>query len=107
MIPWNVNPRRGLAHLLAGHRARRTVAALGGRFRLQLLAEERGFRLHEQTIGATDFAENIREVIYHLDYPVAGPGSFPQYMVSGLASQHMKVVLGGQGGDEVFGGVGG
>ena len=43
-------------------------------------------------------------MIYHLDYPVAGPGSFPQYMVSELAAQHMKVVLGGQGGDEIFGG---
>jgi asparagine synthase (glutamine-hydrolysing) len=43
-------------------------------------------------------------VIYHLDYPVAGPGSFPQYHVSKLAAQHRKVVLGGQGGDEIFGG---
>jgi asparagine synthase (glutamine-hydrolysing) len=70
----------------------------------QLLAEQRGFKLHEETIGAGDFSENIRDVIYHLDYPVAGPGSFPQYMVSRLAAQHMKVVLGGQGGDEIFGG---
>jgi asparagine synthase (glutamine-hydrolysing) len=70
----------------------------------KLLAEERGFRLHEETIGAGDFVDNIRQVIYHLDYPVAGPGSFPQYMVSRLAAQHMKVVLGGQGGDEIFGG---
>ena len=68
------------------------------------LAEERGFRLHETAIDANDFVENIRKVIYHLDYPVAGPGSFPQYMVSQLAAQHMKVVLGGQGGDEIFGG---
>jgi asparagine synthase (glutamine-hydrolysing) len=70
----------------------------------KLLAEERGFRLHEETIGAGDFVDNIHDVVYHLDYPVAGPGSFPQYMVSRLAAQHMKVVLGGQGGDEVFGG---
>ena len=68
------------------------------------LAAEHDFRLHETTIDATDFLENIRKVIYHLDYPVAGPGSFPQYMVSQLAARHMKVVLGGQGGDEVFGG---
>jgi asparagine synthase (glutamine-hydrolysing) len=70
----------------------------------RLLAEQHGFRLHEQTIDAPDFIDHIRDVIYHLDYPVAGPGSFPQYMVSQLASQHMKVVLGGQGGDETFGG---
>ena len=43
-------------------------------------------------------------MIYHLDFPVAGPGSFPQFMVSQLAARHLKVVLGGQGGDEIFGG---
>ena len=68
------------------------------------LAEQKGFQLYEQDITAQDFIENIRKVIYHLDYPVAGPGSFPQYMVSRLAAQHRKVVLGGQGGDEIFGG---
>lgn len=68
------------------------------------LAEWRGFSLYEIDITAADFIENIRKVIYHLDYPVAGPGSFPQYMVSQLAAKHRKVVLGGQGGDEIFGG---
>ncbi|MFT5128682.1 MAG: asparagine synthase (glutamine-hydrolyzing) [Rhodothermales bacterium] len=68
------------------------------------LAEQRGIQLHEADIGAGDFIENIRKVIFHLDYPVAGPGSFSQFMVSRLAAQHRKVVLGGQGGDEVFGG---
>ena len=39
-------------------------------------------------MGVDDFVDNIRKVIYHLDYPVAGPGSFPQYMISAeLASQ--------------------
>src|SRR4029078_9669996 len=70
----------------------------------RLLAESCGMPLHEMTITGADFVENIRRVIYHLDYPVAGPGSFSQYMVSGLARQHRKVVLGGQGGDEIFGG---
>lgn len=60
--------------------------------------------LHTINITAQDFADNISKVIYHLDTPVAGPGSFPQYMVSKLASEHVKVVLGGQGGDELFGG---
>lgn len=63
-----------------------------------------GGELFTVDINAQDFTENIRRVIYHLDFPVAGPGSFPQYMVSKLASEHVKVVLGGQGGDEIFGG---
>jgi asparagine synthase (glutamine-hydrolysing) len=70
----------------------------------RLLADQCGFELHEIGITGGDFVEHVRSVVYHLDYPVAGPGSFPQYMVSGLASRHRKVVLGGQGGDEVFGG---
>jgi asparagine synthase (glutamine-hydrolysing) len=63
-----------------------------------------GIDLKEIEITASDFKDNIAKVIYHLDHPVAGPGSFPQYMVSKLASNHVKVVLGGQGGDEIFGG---
>lgn len=55
-------------------------------------------------ITAQDFEDNIRKVIWHLDQPTAGPGSFPQFMVSALASRDVKVVLGGQGGDEIFGG---
>ncbi|MCB4755533.1 MAG: asparagine synthase (glutamine-hydrolyzing) [Elusimicrobia bacterium] len=68
------------------------------------LAEMYHFALHEITITSQNFIDTISKVIYHLDYPVAGPGSFPQYHVSKLASQFRKVVLGGQGGDEIFGG---
>jgi asparagine synthase (glutamine-hydrolysing) len=68
------------------------------------VASHCGMNLFELDICVDDFVENIYDVIYHLDYPVAGPGSFPQYMVSKLAGQHRKVVLGGQGGDEIFGG---
>jgi asparagine synthase (glutamine-hydrolysing) len=68
------------------------------------VARLREFPLLECDIGVGDLIESLPRVIYHLDYPVAGPGSFPQYMVSALAAQHRKVVLGGQGGDEIFGG---
>jgi len=53
---------------------------------------------------AQDFISLLPKLIFHMDEPVAGPGLFPQYMVSKLASEHVKVVLGGQGGDEIFGG---
>lgn len=68
------------------------------------LAEWRDCELHIRDITSQDFVNCIRKVIYHLDCPVAGPGSFPQYLVSELAAQYRKVVLGGQGGDEIFGG---
>lgn len=70
----------------------------------QAVADENAMDLHVAPITEQDFVDSIAKVIYHLDSPVAGPGSFPQYMVSKLASQHLKVVLGGQGGDEIFGG---
>ncbi len=51
-----------------------------------------------------EFIDLMPKLIYHLDEPVAGPGLFPQYIVSRFASKHVKVILGGQGGDEIFGG---
>jgi asparagine synthase (glutamine-hydrolysing) len=68
------------------------------------LADSRGLELHEIDIGVEDFVAHLGDVVYHLDFPVAGPGSFPQFMVSQAASRHGKVILGGQGGDEIFGG---
>jgi asparagine synthase (glutamine-hydrolysing) len=68
------------------------------------LAAWAGFPLVETEITARDFARDMESVVYHLDHPVAGPGSFPQFCVSRTAAAHRKVVLGGQGGDEVFGG---
>ncbi|WP_210497150.1 asparagine synthase (glutamine-hydrolyzing) [Microvirga antarctica] len=70
----------------------------------EAVSKQAGFDLHQIDITASDFQNSIEKVIYHLDQPVAGPGSFPQYMVSKLAAEHVKVVLGGQGGDEIFGG---
>lgn len=70
----------------------------------QEAAESSGKTLHIVDITAKDFLNNIDSVIYHLDQPMAGPGSFPQYMVSELSARHVKVVLGGQGGDEIFAG---
>jgi asparagine synthase (glutamine-hydrolysing) len=50
------------------------------------------------------FIDLLPNMVYHMDEPVAGPGLFPQFIVSKLAAQEVKVVLGGQGGDEIFGG---
>ena len=68
------------------------------------LADQGGMTLHITDITEKDFVDNIQNIIWHMDQPTAGPGSFAQYMVSKEASKYLKVVLGGQGGDEIFGG---
>lgn len=68
------------------------------------VASQHGIQLFERNIVPDDFQKYFEKLIYHLDYPVAGPGSFAQFCVSELASQKRKVILGGQGGDEIFGG---
>ena len=61
---------------------------------------------HEVVLSqdAPDYADTLRRMLWFLDEPVAGPGVIPQYWVSHLCSRYVKVVLGGQGGDELFGG---
>lgn len=103
-----------LIALLASKSAGRGLQGFHGRFLehsgydeshyAQVVSAEMGGELHCRDITATDFEDSFAKVIYHLDFPVAGPGSFAQYMVSELASQKVKVVLAGQGGDEIFGG---
>ncbi len=53
---------------------------------------------------AKDFADVYPKLAWHLDEPMAAEGVFPQYIVSKLAKTRVKVVLGGQGADEILGG---
>jgi asparagine synthase (glutamine-hydrolysing) len=68
------------------------------------VAENVGAVHHEVWPTADDFVAAMPRLAYMMDEPAAGPGLFPQYMVSKLAREHVTVVLGGQGGDELFGG---
>ena len=70
----------------------------------RLVADHIGAQYHEVFPRAQDLADSFESLIYYLDEPIAGAAVFPQYFLSGLASRHVKVVLGGQGGDEIFGG---
>lgn len=70
----------------------------------RMVAESCAAELHIVEPTAKDFVEWMPRIIHALDEPVAGPGVFPQFMVSAAARQSVKVVLGGQGGDELFGG---
>lgn len=68
----------------------------------RLVAEYNGATMHETVLRDRDFIDGIHRITWHMDEPAAGPGVFPQFFVSKLASENVKVVLGGQGGDELF-----
>jgi asparagine synthase (glutamine-hydrolysing) len=103
-----------LAAIARGMRPQGRFQAFNGRFLegeaydesryARALEAANDMTLHIVDIGERDFVDNIASVIWHLDQPTAGPGSFPQYMVSKRVGETIKVVLGGQGGDEIFGG---
>jgi len=67
-------------------------------------AKALGLTLHLITVDGSGFPDDLMKLIYYQDEPVVGTAMFPMYYVSRLASQHVKVCLGGQGGDEIFGG---
>ena len=66
------------------------------------VADEIKSKVFMITPTADDLIDHIARIAWHLDIPVVGPGIFPQYMVSKIAGSKLKVVLGGQGGDELF-----
>jgi asparagine synthase (glutamine-hydrolysing) len=55
-------------------------------------------------MGKQDFEQVIDDLIFALDEPRMGMGSFSQYMVARTAAQRVKVILTGHGGDELFAG---
>jgi asparagine synthase (glutamine-hydrolysing) len=68
------------------------------------VAEQCGAQMHFVYPTEKQFIDLLPKLAYHMDEPAAGPGLFPQYIVSALAATKVKVCLGGQGGDEIFGG---
>ncbi|MBU0516306.1 MAG: asparagine synthase (glutamine-hydrolyzing) [Proteobacteria bacterium] len=68
----------------------------------KMVARAAGTEYHEVYPTAEDFVARLPYLVYMMDEPAGGPGLFPQYMVSRLAAGQVKVVLGGQGGDELF-----
>src|SRR6476646_2401248 len=61
---------------------------------------------HEVVIDDQDFFGALPRLIWHEDEPIAHPSSIPLYFVSALARDHVKVVLTGEGSDELLAGYG-
>jgi len=55
-------------------------------------------------IGPAEMMEALPKIVWHLDDPVADPALVPLYFVARTASEHVTVVLSGEGADEFFGG---
>lgn len=70
----------------------------------QNLAKKIGIDHHYKIISSEEFWSSIKKVQYYMDQPLADPSCIALYFVSKLASEHVKVVLSGEGADELFGG---
>ena len=67
-------------------------------------AKALGLELQLITLDGSSFRDDLLRLLYHQDEPVIGAAMFPMAAVSQLAARQVKVCLGGQGADELFGG---
>jgi asparagine synthase (glutamine-hydrolysing) len=68
----------------------------------RLAARAAGAVHREMVLGAGDFFADLPGLVWHEDEPIAFESSVPLHAVSRLAAQHVKVVLSGEGADELF-----
>lgn len=67
-------------------------------------AQALGVPLTETTVTADDFFAANRAIQWYLDEPMPNPAEVPLYFLCKAARQRVKVVLSGEGADELFGG---
>jgi asparagine synthase (glutamine-hydrolysing) len=72
----------------------------------RLVAERFGTAHHEVVVSPGEFFAALPRLVWHEDEPIAHPSSVALHFVSRLAAQHVKVVLTGEGSDELLAGYG-
>ena len=70
----------------------------------RLVAKQIDSNHHQFIIGEEDLKFNIHEILLNFDEPFSDTAALPTYLVAKKTSDHVKVALTGDGGDEVFGG---
>jgi len=68
----------------------------------RLAARSIGAEHREVIVSPTEFFSALPRLVWHEDEPIRFPSSVPLYFVSRLARDHVKVVLTGEGADELF-----
>ena len=70
----------------------------------RLVADRFGTEHHEIVVTPEAFFDRLPDLVWHEDEPLAHPSSVALNFVSELAARHVKVVLSGEGSDEMLGG---
>lgn len=71
---------------------------------VEILSRSIKSRLIKVRPGINDFLNDIPKIVWHLDEPTTTLAAFPLYELSKCASKYVRVILNGNGGDELFGG---
>lgn len=70
----------------------------------QLAAKRFGTKHYEMSISPDDFASFLPSYVWYMEEPICQPSAIALYFVSKLASEHVKVLISGEGSDEAFAG---
>src|SRR4051812_15536613 len=70
----------------------------------RMVAKQRGVEHVTGTLSEETLLDIVDAALDRLDEPLADPSFIPTFLLSRLAARHVKVVIGGDGGDELWGG---
>jgi asparagine synthase (glutamine-hydrolysing) len=69
-----------------------------------VVARKYGTTQHALRMSGANYFKMLPDAVYYMDEPMADPSSVPMMAISRIAREHVKVVLSGEGSDELFGG---